>query len=180
MNATADPGLSKVLLCVGGVTGPARAFGSGTPNGCPQFVVSRVRRSLLAACRTCGTCRLRMARWPAAPDALFGHKPANAGGPAGPAPADGQPRPRGCVVATIGLGTRQRGSARRHHDRMLWNSVLLCDRRGGHHDQIHHGTPRQTRYGFGRRVRPTGPRGPRVSRGPLCRAARRVRRCRPR
>ena len=29
----------------------------------------------------------------------------------------------------------------------LWNSVLLCSRRGGHHDQIHHGTPRQTRHG---------------------------------
>ena len=27
------------------------------------------------------------------------------------------------------------------------NSVLLCSRRGGHHDQIHHGTPRQTRHG---------------------------------
>jgi len=41
MNATADPGLSKVLPCVGGVTGPARAFGSGTPAGCPQ-VTSQV------------------------------------------------------------------------------------------------------------------------------------------
>ena len=29
----------------------------------------------------------------------------------------------------------------------LTNSVLLCSRRGGHHDQLHHGTPRQTRHG---------------------------------